>query len=318
MSKDTKEQELMSIISYLYYYADMKQSDIAERLFLSRSTVSRLIKKAHAAGVVELKINEPWERDFPMEDELKTAFSIDSARILKPYSSDYTAELRELSRMTSFYISCNLNKSSIMGLSWGNTVAHVVDSITSNENIPFTVVPIMGSKTWPNTNPENVSLSYRFSKLYGGRYFPLDAPLYAKNQEQYDELTKRRENFEALNVARRSNVILTSVGSIRHRSWEGFLGPERLQRLCDIGCTGHIGGHFFDINGNEIDGYYKDMLIGLTLEEIRRSSNVICVAASPEKAEAVYGALRGKLINTLMITYSLASKLMEIATSRRI
>lgn len=59
MEKEQKEQEFMSIIAYLYYYSDMSQSEIADRLFLSRSTVSRLIKKARQNGVVELKINEP-------------------------------------------------------------------------------------------------------------------------------------------------------------------------------------------------------------------------------------------------------------------
>ena len=68
MDKEQNEQELMSVVSYLYYYADMNQSDIADRLFLSRSTVSRLLKKARQSGVVELKINEPWQRDLSMED----------------------------------------------------------------------------------------------------------------------------------------------------------------------------------------------------------------------------------------------------------
>lgn len=36
------------------------------------------------------------------------------------------------------------------------------------------------------------------------------------------------------------------------------------------------------------------------------------------KAEAVYGALRGEIIDTLLITSSLAVKLLEIAVNRRL
>ena len=316
MHRESRERDLISIVSYLYYYAEMNQSDIADRLFLSRSTVSRIIKKARQSGAVEIKINEPWDRDLEMEDIVKTTFSVDSVRVLQPESDKPEQYLRSLGKMASYYLSCNLKHNSVLGLSWGNTVAHVVDSITNNENITFTVVPIMGSNNWPSTNPENVSLSYRFSRIYGGRYFPLDAPLYAVNQEQYDELTNRLANTEALNVARKANMILTSVGSIRTQSWKDVLGMERLQRLCDIGCVGHIGGHFFDISGREIDGHYKNMLIGLTLTEIKQTNNVVCVAADSEKAKAVYGAIRGKLINTLMITSPLATKLLEIAGQR--
>lgn len=319
MDKDQNEQELMSVISYLYYYADMNQSDIANRLFLSRSTVSRLLKKARQSGVVELKINEPWQRDLAMEDRIKTGFQIDRVRVLCfDASFDEDRVLEALGKMVSFYISCNARSHSVLGLSWGNTISHVVNSIGSSKNIPFTVVPIMGSMTWPSSNPRSLELSYRFSRIYGGRYFPLDAPVHAASKEQQAALLDTPENAEAIEVARKADYILTSVGSIRVRSWEKVIGPENLARLRELGCVGHIGGHFFDIAGREIEGKYRDLHIGLTLDEIRASGNVICVAASEEKAEAVYGALLGGIINTLMITYPLAAKLMEIAESRRL
>lgn len=318
MDKEKNEQELMSVVSYLYYYADMNQSDIADRLFLSRSTVSRLLKKAQQSGVVELKINEPWQRDLAMEDEIRTVFSIGRARVLRFDMLSPDDVLNTLGHMASFYISCNAQSQSVLGLSWGNTISHVVDSITSSKNIPFTVVPIMGSMTWPNSNPESVELSYRFSRIYGGRYFPLDAPLYAPSSEQYQALVHKPGNAEAIEMARKADFILTSVGSVRSRSWENVIGAEKLARLWEIGCVGHIGGHFFDIGGSEIEGNYKELLVGLTLGEIRDSRDVICVAASEQKAEALYGALRGGIVDTLMITWPLAVKLMEIANTRRL
>ena len=148
MDRENRERELISIVSYLYYYADMNQSDIADRLFLSRSTVSRIIKKARQSGTVEIKINEPWDRDLEMEDLVKTTFPVDSVRVLRPESDKPEQYLRSLGKMVSYYLSCNLKHNSVLGLSWGNTVAHVVDSITNNENISFTVVPIMGSNNW--------------------------------------------------------------------------------------------------------------------------------------------------------------------------
>ena len=317
MDKEQQEKELMSVVSYLYYYADMNQSDIAARLFQSRSTISRLLKKARASGVVELKINEPWHRDLALEDTIKTAFSIDRVRVLKPNASEKDL-LDILGKMTSFYISCAVQDSFVLGLSWGNTIAHVVDSMTTNLNIPVTVVPIMGSMSWPVSNVENQELSARFSKIYGGRYLPLEAPLYARTRDQHQELMNAPGNAEALEIARKADIILTSVGSIESRSWENVIGTERLNRLCALGCVGHIGGHFYDINGCEIEGSYKDLLVGMTLDEIRDNHNVICAAASAKKAEAVYGALRGRFIDELFITQPLAEHLMEIADSRRL
>ena len=130
LDNEQRDQEIMSVIAYLYYYADMNQADIADRLFLSRSTVSRLIKKARQNGVVELRINEPWQRDLPLEDELKTAFGINGARVLKESpETDAEGLLVLLSRMTAYCISCSMQKHTIVGMSWGNTISHVCCSL---------------------------------------------------------------------------------------------------------------------------------------------------------------------------------------------
>lgn len=317
MDKEYREQEFMSIIAYLYYYADMNQSEIADRLFLSRSTVSRLIKKARQSGVVELKINEPWKRDLNMEDQLKTIFHIDRVRVLE-YSEGMSCDelLNILGQMVTFHVSCTAQGHSIIGMSWGKTVSHINNSLTTSQNIPFTIVPIMGSMTYPDSNPESLKLSQRFAKVYGGRYFPLDAPLFASSQDELRNLLMDQSVAEAIETARKADFILTSVGSIEGRSWDRVIGMDRLTRLNELGCVGHIGGHFFDINGHEIEGIYKELHIGLSLEEIRSNNNVICIAASEKKAAAVYGALQGKIINSLMITSPLAAKLMEIVRER--
>lgn len=317
MEREYNDQELMGIIAYLYYYQDMNQSQIADRLFLSRSTVSRLIKKARSNGVVELKIKEPWERDLNIEDRLRTYFNVERVRVLKcNVNTAYEEVLTQLGQMVTYYISCTAQDHSILGMSWGNTISHVNNAISTNQNIPFTVVPIMGSMTYPELNPESLRLSQHFSRLYGSRFFPLNAPLYADSREHLERLLADTGIHEAIETARKANYILTSVGSIEGGSWNRILGSEVLSRLNDIGCVGHIGGHFFDINGHEIDGKYKELHIGLSLDELRGGRNVICIAASSKKANAIYGALQGRIINSLMVTYPLAIQLIELIKKR--
>src|SRR5439155_8884434 len=43
----------------LYFEEDLSQSDIAERLSVSRSTVSRLIAEARESGIVRIEIRPP-------------------------------------------------------------------------------------------------------------------------------------------------------------------------------------------------------------------------------------------------------------------
>lgn len=252
-----------------------------------------------------------------MEDQIKMIFHIDRVRVLNCDPDCAPDEvLNILGQMVTFYINCNVQEHSVLGMSWGKTVSHVNNSITTNQNIPFTIVPIMGSMTYPDSNPESLKLSQRFARAYGGRYFPLDAPLYASSKDHLRNLLMDQGIAEAIETARKADFILTSVGSIEGRSWDRVIGMDKLTKLREIGCVGHIGGHFFDINGHEIDGIYKELHVGLSLEEIRGNRNVICIAACANKAEAVYGALQGKMINSLMITTPLALELMEIIERR--
>lgn len=319
MEKDRTEHELLSVVAYLYYYADMNQADIADRLFISRSTVSRLIKKARSSGVIELKINEPWQRDLVLEDRLKSVLGVSGARVLAGDSSisDDTA-LTMLGEMVSFYISCNMVSSNILGISWGNTFSRVVDSIVAGRKIPFTVVPIMGSLTWPRVNPESTEINYRFSKSYSAKFVPLDAPLYADDTDMFTNLHRKSDVTAALETARNADMVLTGVASIDDIIEENKMPKATLDKLKELGCIGRIGGHLYDISGCEIEGNFKDLHIGLSFSELKEIKNVMCVASHIEKAEAVYGAVKSGIVDSLFITETLAQKVLSIAADRRI
>ena len=313
------ERELLSVVAYLYYYADMNQSDIANRLFISRSTVSRLIKKAKSSGVVELKINEPWNRDFALEDSLKTVLGVSGARVLTTEKNMTEDEaLLRLGEIVSFYINCNTVSDTTLGVSWGNTFSHVVDSIAVGRKIPLTVVPIMGSLTWPNVNPESTEISYQFSKVYGAKYIPLDAPLYAASPEAKAELLEKSDVAAAIETCRNADMVLTSVASFDDIASEGIIDAPTLAKLKELGCIGRVGGHMYDISGAEIEGNFKELHIGPSMEDLKNVNAVLCVAGSEKKAVAVYGAVKAGIADILFVTDRLAEALLETARLRRI
>ena len=54
---------ILAMVANLYYNGNLTQSQIANRIFTSRSKVSRLLKEAREMGLVEIYIREPWERE---------------------------------------------------------------------------------------------------------------------------------------------------------------------------------------------------------------------------------------------------------------
>lgn len=109
-----------------------------------------------------------------------------------------------------------------------------------------------------------------------------------------------------------ADTILTSVGSIVYKSWSNYLSVKTLEALEAKGAVGHIGGHFYDIQGRELETSLAGRMIGVSLEDIRNCREVVCVAYGESKAEAIVGAMRGDLLNTLVIDEKCAQKILEL------
>ena len=87
----------------------------------------------------------------------------------------------------------------------------------------------------------------------------------------------------------------------------------RSQFLGNKGAVGHIGGHFYNLAGEEIITELSDRMIGIGYEDVKRCPNVVCVACGDSKAKAIAGALHGGLIRTLIIDSECGEKVLEIS-----
>ncbi len=303
---------MLSTVANLYYNADLTQSQIAERLYTSRSRVSRLLKEAREQGIVEITIQEPWERNLDLEDNLKKAFSLEDVRVINLHNYDQDSGLEKLAETAAYYVDAMIEENMIIGISWGYTLYRIVSQIKSDSrrNLPITVVPIMGPANVKSPEKDSLELAQNLASAYGGKYRYLYAPLYVKSKELRNNLIQEAGIKEVLDLARKADIILTSVGSIEYKSWEHYLSEKTLRTLKNKGAVGHIGGHFYNIEGKELSTSLADRMIGLSLKEIKDCKEVVCVAYGTNKADPVLGALRGGFINTLIIDEDCAKKIL--------
>jgi len=313
---ENEKINLLASVATLYYDREMTQSQIAERLFTSRSRISRLLKEAREKKVVQIIIKEPWERLLEIEEEFLKRFKLKDIRVVNTKGSSYIDTLKKLGEISAYYIDGVINKDTILGMSWGNTVFHAVNSLKSNKNIPITVVQIMGAAIRDKPEIDGLDLAKQFAKIYGGKYHYLYAPLFVKEKEMKEKLIEDPYIADTLSLAKKATVILTSVGSIdstiSNKAWDNYISSYTKYSLQSNGAVGHIGGHFYDINGKKVEGELDDNIIGIDLKDFEKVPNVICVAGSAEKAGAILGAIRGGYINTLIIDDTAALKVLQI------
>ena len=62
----------------LYYYENLTQGAIADRMGCTRWTVGRLLEEARKSGIVRITITHPQARVRPLEKQLAAAFGIDT------------------------------------------------------------------------------------------------------------------------------------------------------------------------------------------------------------------------------------------------
>lgn len=322
--KDIKDYENMTIqekwnmlamVANLYYNSEMTQSEIANRMYTSRSKISRMLKEARKLGIVEISIKEPWERELNLENELYKRYKLDNVRVVTSKERSQTQIMGRLAEVSAYYLDSIVKKDMVVGISWGNTLYHIVKYIDANnkKNIPITVVPIMGASNVKRPERDAMDLAKELASAYGGNYQYIYAPLFVNNKELKDSLIQDDVIKSALRLAKSADVILTSVGSIEYKTWENYLGEKTFQLLGKQGAIGHIGGHFFNINGKEIYTKLLDRMVGIEFEDLKNCKNVVCVAYGEAKARAVTGTLRGGVINTLIVDSACAEKILEFS-----
>ncbi len=305
---------ILATVANLYYNSELTQNQIAERLYTSRSKVSRMLKEARDLGIVEIYIREPWERNLEYEKNLKEAFSLKNVRVVTIKDSDSENGLQKIVEAASYYLDSIVKHGMVVGISWGNTLYRIVKYISTNnrKNIPITVVPIMGAANIKSPEKDAMDLAKDLASAYGGKYQYIYAPLFVKNKDLRDSLVQEENIKDVLELSANADTILTSVGSIVYKSWSNYLSVKVLETLEAKGAIGHIGGHFYDIQGRELETPLAERTIGIRLEDIKNCREVVCVAYGESKAEAILGAMRGGLLNTLVIDEKCAQKILEL------
>lgn len=304
---------VLAMVANLYYNNNLTQSQIADRIYTSRSKVSRLLKEARDLEIVEIHIHEMWERDLEYEQIIQDKFGLKNIRVIKMKDKGTEDGMKRLGEVAAYYLDSVVRKNMIIGISRGNTLYNIVKCISAKnrKNIPITVVPIMGAVQVNAPERDSIDLTKNLALAYGGKYQYIYAPLFVSKAELRESLIQDESISNVLKMAKNAELVLTSVGSVADRSWSNYLREDVWKILENKGVVGYMGGHFYDSNGREIRTSLRDRMIGVDIEDLKKCKDVICVVYGEKKADAVLGALRGGLINTLLIDDGCAEKVCE-------
>lgn len=315
--KQLKKLSLLADVASYYYEHELSQSEIAEKLHLSRTRISRLLKQAKENGVVEIKINYTFERNYNLESRVKDRFNLKDVYLLNNRGKGPEEVKRAVGYLASNYLKNCLSKEMTLGVSWGTTIYETVNALTVDKKIPIDVVQMMGATAVDNPNISANELTRKLAEAYGGRAHYLNAPLFTEDEYVMNMLINDPVNSKVLEMVRNSDVILTGIGSLDQANtsnpWLGYMSTETFEELKRKNAVGCVGAHFYDKNGDEIECVWNKQCIGLGLKNLRKIHEVIAVASGVEKVNALLGAIKGNYLNVLISDQDTANKMMDLS-----
>ena len=314
--KDTYQLELLAEVASLYYEQNLTQKEIGDRLFISRSRVSRLLSAAREKGVVTISIHHIGERSFEMERMLERKYRLDKAYVLNSSNLSYSDVLRLMGIFAAKYINQQFKNNHVIGITWGKSVSQTVTALAPNPALKLEVVQVIGGTVVQNPVINVPALIQTFLNKFDARAIYLNAPLYVDDAQMGEHLKAEPLIAFALNKARNADIILTGIGEAHEDTfkymWYGFDIRKELNQLLEAGVVGSICAQTYDINGTPVSSGFNSHVIAVTLDELKTAKKVVAVSGGIRKAAAILGALRGGYVDVLVTDSQCVNEMVKL------
>lgn len=294
------------MVAKLHYEANLSQVEIARKLDVSTATVSRLLQRARTLGIVKIEV-----LDLALPDEiterlvenlgLKRAAIIDT-----PSSGVLSALSAPLGRLL---LDEGLSKGSVIGIGWGRAVREVVQA-----NLPripeVNVVALNGGLQQAAAHFQTNEFVRRATEQFDGTAHLLHAP-YLSSAKLKNAFLDDPGIRDTVDLWDRLDCAIVGVGKPHlPTSTEPTVTTSNEHAI--NGAVGDVLRHYFDLDGRLLPWNGEERMIAASVEQLRHTGLSIGVAATPDKAQSIIGAVRSGMINALVTDTMTAQAILDI------
>jgi DNA-binding transcriptional regulator LsrR (DeoR family) len=302
-------------IARLYYEQGVRQTQIASRLHISQTRVSRLLKQAGQVGIVRTIVTTPPTLHPELEEALEKKFDLLEAIVVDCPDEDPTL-YSAIGQTLASFLSSTLSGGEDVGISsWSATVLSAIDRLSiQHPGVVKTVVQIVGGLGKASSQTLANRAFTRFADITGATPLFLPAPGLVESPRARDafmvepSVTAISQRWEHLDAC------IMGIGSIDQspllKESGNALQDTDIGNLRDSGAVGDVCLRFFDKDG-KLSPKVDDRIIGIPAETLLNVPRRIGAAGGTRKRAAILGALRGRWINILVTDTDTAKALLE-------
>ncbi len=307
----SSELRILTRVARMYHEEGLPQREIAARLSLSQSRVSRLLKRATEIGVVRTVVVPPDGVHADLEDALRELFGLRDAVVVDGDT------LPTLGAATAAYLDASVEPGDRIGIaSWSATLMAAADAMKSpTAGRAAEVTQLVGGVGNTTVQFRATGLTARLAELTGARAVPLPAPGLPRSASLRAALVKDPAVAGVMAGWEQLTVALVGIGALEpsallEQSGNAICAAEA-EALRDRGAVGDICFRFFNAAGAELGSELDDRVLGITADRLRSIPRRIGVAGGTHKFPAIRAAVRGGWINVLITDTAIAQRLAE-------
>jgi DNA-binding transcriptional regulator LsrR (DeoR family) len=292
----TADHELLVRASRLYYELGETQNEIADRLGITRPQVSRLLKRARAEGIVEIRIIDRDTAESPAAAALQDRFALDAVHLAPTLAGPEDLTRRVVGRLAAQVLRASVRDGAIVGIGDGASVGAVADALVDAATpVRATVVPLAGGywSTGADRDPFR-----RIADAFGAQPHGLMAPGLLDDAATKDALEAHAGVRAVLDLWGRLDVALFGIGG---PSWGvASLGVDVAAALDEANAVGEILIAPFDVDGTFVCPVLRDRVLAFDAQRLGSVPVSIGVGAGERKVLPILGALRSGAVRTLV------------------
>ncbi len=310
-----KDDRLIARVASLYYIDGLTQVEIADHFALSRQMVGRMLKSARESGLVEIRLRRPPWLFVDIEEQLEKSFGLKEAVVVPCSNIDDDEVIKSaLAQGAADFLSRHVHEDTILGISWGTTMARAADMLPAMPRQRVRVVQLNGGLAQGAKSLNAGALVQRFSAAFSAHSYYLTAPAIVDSAEIRRVMLSDSGVARTLDLANHADICVFSVGALGDKSvlvQAGYISLTDVKRLHRLGGVGDICSRYLNVHGEIVDPELNARTIGIELETLRTRRLALAIAGGREKVEPIRGALAGRYCNALVTDEATARLLLS-------
>ncbi len=308
-----------------YYLQDMTMEAIAREMSTSRSTVSRLLARARAEGLIEFRLRTPDEQAMLLEQRIQARHHVQVHVVPVPQRAGELEVLSQVARSAAWILDGLFGSDMILGVAWGRTVSAVSEYLQRKPTRGSVVIQLNGAGNTLSTGIEYASeILGRFGQAFDARVQQFPVPAFFDYTETRAALWRERSIIGILDLQARADILLFSVGDVgRHGAMlngginshvyaGGYLEEDDYLTMEAQGVVGDVATIFVREDGT-FDGIPLNERSSVPPPAaLRKVARRLCVVAGANRARGLKGALACGLITDLVVDEQTAEALVEL------